>query len=95
APRQTARFVSVCEFVFGGLLILGLFTSLSALVLIVICMVALATVAAKSVEGASLGYRLSSYFDLPETLLIVILFGLIAGGPGRWSLDVVLFLPRP
>ena len=55
APRQTARFVSVCEFVFGGLLILGLFTSLSALVLIVICMVALATVAAKSVEGASLG----------------------------------------
>ena len=94
APRQTARFVSVCEFAFGALLIMGLFTSLAALVLLVICVVALVTVASKSVEGASLGYRLSSYFDLPETLLMVILIWLIANGPGLWSLDFVLFLPR-
>ncbi len=94
APRQTARFVSVCEFAFGALLIMGLFTSLAALVLLVICVVALVTVAAKSVEGTSLGYRLSSYFDLPETLLMVILIWLIANGPGLWSLDFVLFLPR-
>jgi len=95
APRQTARFVSVCEFLFGALLILGLFASLAAAVLFVISLVALVTVAGKSVEGASFGYRLSSYLDLPETLLMVILFWLIVGGPGLWSLDWALFAPRP
>ena len=91
APRETAKVVSVCEFVFGALLILGLLTSLSALVLFVISLVALITVTSKSVEGTSFGYRLSSYLDLPETLLMVILFGLIATGPGLYSLDAALF----
>ncbi|HEX8471189.1 MAG TPA: DoxX family protein [Brevundimonas sp.] len=94
APRQTARFVSVCEFVFGALLILGLFTSVAAAVLLIISLVALITVAAKSVEGASFGYRLSSYLDLPETLLMIILFWLICVGPGLWSLDWALLVPR-
>lgn len=93
APRETAKLVSVCEFVGGALLILGLLTSLAALVLFVICLVALVTVAAKSVEGASFGYRLSSYLDLPEMLLMVILGWLIVNGPGLWSLDYVLFTP--
>ena len=92
APRQTARFVSVCEFVFGALLILGLFASLAAAVLFVISLVAMITVTRKSVEGTSFGYRLSSYLELPETLLMVILFWLIATGPGLWSLDRALFV---
>ncbi len=91
APRETARFVSVCEFVFGALLILGLASSLAALVLLIISVVALITVASKAVEGTSFGYRLSSYLDLPETLLIVILLWLIAAGPGLYSLDTALF----
>lgn len=91
APRESARLVSACELVFGALLILGLFTSLAALVLFVISLVALITVASKSVEGTSFGYRLSSYLALPETLLMVILFGLIATGPGLYSLDSGLF----
>lgn len=94
APRQTAKFVSVCEFAFGALLILGLFTSIAAAVLFVISLVALITVAAKSVEGASFGYRLSSYLDLPETLLMIVLFWLICTGPGLWSMDWALFVPR-
>lgn len=91
APRETARLVSVCEFVFGALLILGLLTSLAALVLFLLSLVALITVASKSVEGTSFGYRLSSYLDLPETLLMVILFGLMVAGPGLYSLDAGLF----
>lgn len=91
APRQTARFVSVCEFVFGALLILGLFGSLAAVVLFAISLVALITVASKAVEGASFAYRLSSYLDLPETLLMVVLLWLVAVGPGLWSLDKLLF----
>lgn len=94
APRQTAKFVSVCEFAFGSLLILGLFTSVAAAVLFVISLVALITVASKSVEGTSFGYRLSSYLDLPETLLMIILFWLICTGPGLWSMDWALFVPR-
>ena len=94
APRETAKFVSVCEFAFGALLILGLFTSVAAAVLFVISLVALITVASKSVEGASFGYRLSSYLDLPETLLMIVLFWLICTGPGLWSLDWALFAPR-
>lgn len=90
APRQTARFVSVCELIFGALLVLGLLTSLAALVLFVISTVALITVASKSVEGTSFGYRLSSYLDLPETLLMLILAALIVAGPGLYSLDTAL-----
>ena len=93
APRKTARFVSACEFLFGALLILGLFTSLAALVLFVISLVALVTVTGKTAEGTSFGYRLSSYLDLPETLLMVILAWLVAAGPGMLSLDWVLFAP--
>ncbi|CAN5387801.1 hypothetical protein BH10PSE1_BH10PSE1_15330 [soil metagenome] len=94
APRETAKFVSVCEFVFGALLIVGLFGSVAALVLLIISLVALITVTSKSVEGTSFGYRLSSYLDLPETLLIVILLWLVAVGPGVWSLDWQLFIPK-
>lgn len=90
APRETAKFVSVCEVVFGALLVLGLLTLPAALVLVAICVVALVTVASKSVEGTSFGYRLSSYLDLPETLLLVILAGIIVAGPGLYSLDRVL-----
>ena len=94
APRQTAKFVSICELVFGALLILGLFGSLAAVVLFAISLVALVTVTSKSVEGTSFGYRLSSYLDLPETLLLVVLFWLVATGPGIWSLDWLLFGPK-
>jgi putative oxidoreductase len=92
APRETAKFVSVCELVFGALLILGLFASVAAAVLFVISLVALITVTAKSVEGTSFGYRLSSYLDLPETLLLILLFWLVCVGPGLWSLDRALFV---
>ena len=54
---------------------MGLFTSLAALVLLIISLVALVTVASKSVEGTSLGYRLSSYFDLPETARVFHMMG--------------------
>ena len=94
APRKTARFVSVCEFVGGALLILGLMTTLAAAVLFIISLVALLTVTRKSVEGTSLGYRLSRYLDLPETLLMTILFWLMVQGPGLWSLDWALLTPR-
>ena len=91
APRQTAVFVSICELVFGALLIMGLLTSVAAGILFVISTVALITVASKSVEGTTFGYRLSSYLDLPETLLMLVLAAIVVAGPGLYSLDTVLF----
>jgi putative oxidoreductase len=91
APRRTARFVSACEFGFGALLILGLGTPLAAGVLAIISLTALVTVTGKSVEGTSWGFRLSSYLDLPETLLLVILAVVLVFGPGLYSLDAALF----
>ena len=75
-----------------ALLVVGLLTSVAAAILLVISLVALVTVAARSVEGTRFGYRLSSYLDLPETLLIVILGALIIVGPGLYSLDTALFV---
>ena len=95
APRQTAWFVSACEFAFGALLTLGLLTSFAAAILFVISLVALIRVSSKSVEGTSVGYRLSSYLDLPETLLLIILAGLIVAGPGLYSLDAAMFAQEP
>lgn len=91
APRQTARFVSGCEFGFGAFLVIGFLTPLAALVLLIICVVALITVTGKTVESASFGYRLSSYLDLPETLLIFLTAWIAVYGPTGASLDALLF----
>ena len=93
APRETAGFVSLCEFLFGGLLVIGLVTPLSAAVLLIISVVALLTVTRKEVEGASFGYRLSSYLDLPETLLILLTAWIAVHGPTGLSVDAFLFRP--
>lgn len=91
APKQTAVFVSVCEFVFGGLLTIGLATPLSAGVLVIISVVAMITVTVKDVEGTQILYRLSSFLYLPETLLIVLLAWVAVHGPTGASVDAALF----
>ena len=91
APRQTAVFVSACEFLFGGLLTIGLATPFAAGVLLIVSVVALLTVSIKEVKGMQLLYRLSSLLSLPETLLIVLLAWIAVHGPTGASLDAVLF----
>ncbi|CAN5383830.1 hypothetical protein BH10PSE4_BH10PSE4_37440 [soil metagenome] len=92
APEVQGWFVSACELLFGGLLVLGLATLLSAGVLAIICLVALFTVTGKEIEGVSPLMRLSSLLYTPEVLLLALLAWLIAAGPGALSLDGALGL---
>ena len=91
APGLMSRVVAVFELVAGLGLAVGLFTGFSALILLVICLVALATVTAK--EAASEGpplLRFSSLLYTPEALLISLLLLVLAAGPGGLSADSVI-----
>ena len=91
APRETAKFVSACEFLFGGLLTIGLLTPVAAGVVLIISVVAVVTVTAKKVEGVDFAYRLSSFLGLPETLLILLAAWIAVHGPTGASVDALLF----
>jgi putative oxidoreductase len=90
APEFQAPFASGSEFLFGGLILLGLFTRFSAIPLMIIMVVAMKTVAydpAQAVDQGTFNYL----FGLPEFLYIVILSWLAVFGAGGCSLDRVLF----
>lgn len=90
APEFQAPFASASEFIFGGLVLLGLFTRFSAIPLIIIMVVALKTVVyqpATAIEEGTFNYL----FGLSEYLYIVILLWLAIYGPGSFSLDRIFF----
>jgi putative oxidoreductase len=91
APEFQAPFAAASELLFGGLVLVGLFTRFAAIPLIIIMIVALKTVAfepAKAVEDGTLNYL----FGLIEYLYIVILAWLAVYGPGPASIDQ--FIPH-
>ena len=81
APEFQARLVSTTEFLCGALLLLGLFTRLASLPLIVTMVVAILT--AKKGDIASV----SDLFGVMEYLYIALLLWLGAYGAGALSLD--------
>ena len=92
-PAVFQLLAAVSEFGGGLAWILGLLTPLAALGILATMTVAAWMVA---VEG---GYPFVSStggpaFELPLVYLSIALL-LISAGPGRWSLDRVLFGPRP
>ena len=92
-PEFNAVFVSTVEFVFGLLLIAGAATPVACVMLGGVMIVAIATVAARSIKSSSpLGW-LSEFFYLPEVLYLVILVWLFLAGPGWLSVDH-LFLSK-
>lgn len=87
-PQVLAPFVGVVEIVFGSLLLLGLFTRLAALPLIVNMLVAMASTKIPILlrEGFwSMAHESRTDFSM----LLGCAFLLIVGG-GRWSLDAKL-----
>jgi putative oxidoreductase len=88
APEFQAPFASGVEFVCGSLLLLGLFSRLAAVPLVVVMVVAIAT--ARREELTSLG----ALFGFIEYLYIVLLGYVITGGPGPLSLDALLVRRR-
>ncbi len=86
-PEFNAVFVSIVEFVFGALLVLGAVTPLACAMLGVLMIVAIATTAIRNIKASSpLGW-LSEFLYLPEVPYLVILVWLFLSGPGWFSID--------
>jgi putative oxidoreductase len=86
-PHANATFVSLVEFASGAGLVVGLLTPLSALVLVVDMIVAVATNRIHSIKETGIFAWLDDFLYLPEVLYVLILVWLIFSGPGRYSLD--------
>jgi putative oxidoreductase len=89
APEIQAPFAAGTELVCGLLLLLGLFTRVASVPLIITMIVAILTAKKDDLEG------ISSLFTFTEYLYILLLVYLGVNGPGPLSLDrlLVRFLP--
>ena len=95
-PELNALFVSGVEFVGGGLLAIGLLSSLWSLMLLGTMVVAIVTTDIHSIPAGLNAFDWLSYFlFLPQFLLILLLSWLLFTGPGRFSVDRVLADRRP
>jgi putative oxidoreductase len=84
APGFNAVLASTAELVCGALLLVGLFTRLAAVPLVVVMIVAIVAAKRGDING------LSDLLGFVETLYIVLLAWLATAGPGAISLDRVL-----
>ena len=85
APAFQATLVSFVELIGGALLILGLASRLAALPLVVSMAVAILTAQREQVHG------LPDLFGLVEWTYLALLLWVALAGPGKVSLDHVLF----
>jgi putative oxidoreductase len=90
-PHANALFVSMVEFACGAGLALGLLTPLSAAMLAGDMLVAIATNRIHSIQSSGILAWLDDFLYLPEVLYILILVWLIFSGPGRYSVDGLVF----
>lgn len=92
--RFNSWWVPGVEFAAGAFLALGLFTSVSALLLLAICFVATCCEAwikvqkYNPIDGLDV---LDDYLYLPEVLYAVMLISVILNGTGAYSLDALWF----
>ena len=87
-PEFMSVFVSAAEFGFGLMLIMGLFTHLSSLVLSMICVVAFFTVGIHTIPADldTISW-LSWFFYVHDLLYILLLFVLLTHLPDDFTLD--------
>lgn len=85
APRLNAGVVATVELGGGALVAVGLGTRLAALPLAFTMVVALSTALAPDISGVA------ELVGLSEFTYLVMFLTLALGGPGRWSLDHLLF----
>ena len=87
APALSTLVVSSVEFVFGGLLVVGLATPLCCVMLGGVMLGAMATTILPGLKATSIIGWLGDFLYLPEVLYLVILLWLLFSGPGWLSLD--------
>jgi putative oxidoreductase len=88
APAFQAVFVSYVELVCGTALLLGLLTRLVAMPLAATMVVAIITAKAEEIAGVA------DLLGTVEFAYVALLFGLVLTGPGKVSLDGLLFGKR-
>ncbi|MCW0505273.1 DoxX family protein [Aeromonas piscicola] len=96
-PAFMATFVAGNETLFGLLLVFGLLTRLSSLVLLVINIVALVTIGLHQIPADVTGLEWYSWLlYLPESVYILLCILLVVQGGGPWGLDrhLVRLLPE-
>ncbi len=89
APEIQAPFAAGCELLFGTLVLIGLFTRISSIPLIVIMIVAIAKVQWANVTPDN------TLLDLSEAMYIGFLLFLVVRGAGFLSVDRALVALRP
>jgi putative oxidoreductase len=94
-PALNAVVVSIVEFLFGGLLVIGLLTPLCCLMLSGVMVMAIATTQLRNIRAESVIAWLGEFLYLPEVLYLVILVWLLFSGPGWLSLDQLLLSAEP
>lgn len=85
APEVMAPFVAVCEIVCGVLVLIGLFTRLAALPLVVDMIVAIATT--KLPILLERGFWSMAHEARTDWAMLLGALFLLLSGPGRWSVD--------
>ena len=86
-PELNALLVSVVEFVFGFLLMVGAATPLSCVMLSGVMLVAIATIQIQNIKSSGPIDWLSEFLYLPEVVYLIILVWLLLSGPGWFSVD--------
>lgn len=86
-PAANAIAVSTVELVCGALLVVGLLTPLSCVMLAAVMVVALVTTHVRTIQAASIADWLGEFLYRPEVLYLVILVSLTFSGPGWLSMD--------
>jgi uncharacterized membrane protein YphA (DoxX/SURF4 family) len=100
-PRRHGPFVGVVEIVCGALIIVGLFTRLAAIPLIVIMIVAIASTKVPILLGhdfwifhvpklASYGFWSMAHEARADLCMLLGALYLLIEGAGKWSLDALL-----
>jgi putative oxidoreductase len=87
AAALTAVAVSLVEFICGGLLVIGLLTPLSCVMLSGVMLGALSTTVLPRIKAETLIDWLGAVLYLPEVLYVIILVWLFLSGPGWISVD--------
>jgi len=85
APAFHAHLVSFVELIGGGLLLVGLFSRLASVPLMVSMLVAILTAQREQVHG------LPDLFGLVEWTYFALLLWVLSAGPGKLSLDHLIF----
>jgi putative oxidoreductase len=83
-PTFSAALSGATDLIGGALLILGLFTRLATIPMLINMVVAISLVVIKNVGS------FDDFVELDEFIYILILFWLLMAGPGRASLDTLL-----